>query len=352
MEDKKFQHPEGKIQLLNGRILDCYPLEQFQGEVDNQLAFDTTGIYLSLKKPNKANTVQNRQYDEEKEMKKLFLENAFVFLENRERILSDSRMFLCPVPVQSGLAYTGASGFRRPTLGIYVEFWKACPASSIMEENGKKWLLWYVAGNPQSGSNRCGLVNPQGEMKCEQVNSFIDIWRPFMEINTRYDEAKRRYEAYTLREVLAIFEREGCKVAFRKNTHIFFLEQANRQLKRKIQNLRAYSNQLFGKYRHHLLNEKRKELEAFIVEYHTKCDDVRDKLAKIHVQRMELRKQMREGVIDNLQYQRLWMPIHKEKNEIQAELVRFEQNTLREMFPDFSVSASEVERFLKGENNG
>ena len=173
-----------------------------------------------------------------------------------------------------------------------------------------------------------------------------------MEINTRYDKAKRRYEAYTLREVLAIFEREGCKVAFRKNTHIIFLEQTNRQLKREIQNLRAYSKQLFGKYRLHLLNEKRKELEVFMAEYHTKCDDVRDKLAKIHVQRMELRKQMREGVIDNLQYQRLWMPIHKEKNEIQAELVRFEQETLREMFPDFSVSASEVERFLKGEDNG
>ena len=352
MEDKIFQHPEGKIHLLDSRILDCSPLEQPQDEVDNQLALDTTGVYLSLRKLKKADTVKIRRDDEEKEMKKLFLENAFVFLENRERILSDSRMFLCPVPIQNGLAYTGISGFRHPTLGIYVEFWKACPYSNIMEKNGKKWLLWHIAGNPLSGSNRYGLVNPQGKTKCEQVTNFINIWRPFMEINTRYDKAKGRYEAYTLREELAIFEREGCKVAFRKNTHIFFLEQTNRQLKREIQNLRAYSKQLFGKYRLHLLNEKRKELEVFMAEYHTKCDDVRDKLAKIHVQRMELRKQMREGVIDNLQYQRLWMPIHKEKNEIQAELVRFEQETLREMFPDFSVSASEVGRFLKGEDNG
>ena len=58
MEDKKFQHPEGKIQLLNGRVLDCCPLEQPQDEVDNQLSLDTTGVYLSLKKPNKANTVK------------------------------------------------------------------------------------------------------------------------------------------------------------------------------------------------------------------------------------------------------------------------------------------------------
>lgn len=341
---------EAKIRLLDGRILDCYQSQELKGEVDNELSLDTSGVFFSLKKPSKTNTVRKRQDDEkEKELKKLFLENAFVFLENRERILSDSRMFLCPVPVQSGLAYTGTSGFRHPTLGIYIEFWNACPASNIMEKNGQKWLLWYIAGSPPSGSNRCSLVNPQGETKCEQVTSFKDIWIPFMEINTRYDKAKRRYEAYTLREVLAILEREGCKVAFRKSTHILFLEQTNRQLKKKIQNLKAYSNHLYGKYRHHLLCLKRKELEAFITEYQTKRNDASNKLAMIQMQRMELRKQMREGVINNLQYQRLWMPIHKKKKEIQAELLRFEQNILREMFPDFSVSASEVERFLKEE---
>jgi len=59
MEDKKFQHPEGKIQLLNGRVLDCCPLEQPQDEVDTQLSLDTTGVYLSLKKPNKTNKMNN-----------------------------------------------------------------------------------------------------------------------------------------------------------------------------------------------------------------------------------------------------------------------------------------------------
>ena len=104
MEDKKFQHPEGKIQLLNGRILDCYPLEQPQDEVDNQLSLDTTGVYLSLKRPNKANTVKDDRDDDEKELEKLFLDNAFVFLENRERIISESLMLLCPVLIQNGLA--------------------------------------------------------------------------------------------------------------------------------------------------------------------------------------------------------------------------------------------------------
>ena len=138
MEDKKFQHPEGKIQLLNGRVLDCCPLEQPQDEVDNQLSLDTTGVYLSLKKPNKANTVKDEREEDEKELEKLFLDNAFVFLENRERILSDSRMFLCPLPFsKSGLAYTGTGGFRNPTLGIFIEFWMACTKASVMETNGR-----------------------------------------------------------------------------------------------------------------------------------------------------------------------------------------------------------------------
>ena len=110
MEKKKFQHPEGKIQLIDGRVLDCYPLEQPQYEVNNQLSLDTTGVYLSLKRPNNDKTVIDNRDDEEKELEKLFLDNAFVFLENREKILSDSRMFLCPLPFsRSGLAYSGAS---------------------------------------------------------------------------------------------------------------------------------------------------------------------------------------------------------------------------------------------------
>jgi hypothetical protein len=210
MEDKKFQHPEGKIQLLNGRVLDCYPLEQPQDEVDNQLSLDTTGVYLSLKKPNKANMVKDDRDEDEKELMKLFHDNAFVFLENREKILSDSRIFLCPLPfIKNGLAYTGTSGFHNPTLGIYIEFWMTCTNSNIMEENGKKWLLCHISGSPLSGINRCTLVNPQGEMKCEEVTSFREIWRPFMEINTRYDEAKIKYEAYTLRQVLSILENKS-----------------------------------------------------------------------------------------------------------------------------------------------
>jgi hypothetical protein len=142
-----FQHPAGQIQLLDGRVLDCYPSEGPKCEVENELRLDTTGTYLVVGRQKKPIGEIDKSDDEKKELEKLFLDNAFVLLANKERILSDSRMFLCPLPFcRNGLAYTGTSGFHRPT---------------------------------------------------------------FMKINTRYDKAKSDYDAYTLRQVLCILENEG-----------------------------------------------------------------------------------------------------------------------------------------------
>ena len=348
MENKEFQHPKGKIQLLNGNILDCYPLEQPQDEVDNQLSLDKTGVYLSLKKPDKTKTVKDDRDEEEKELEKLFLDNAFVFLENRERILSDSRLFLCPLHFsRSGLAYTGTGGFRNPTLGVFVEFWVACPLANIMESNGNKWLLYHIAGSPLSGCNNCGLVNPQGETKSEPVASFKDIWRPFMEINTRYDEAKRKYEAYTLRQVLSIFENEGTKVAYKKSTHIFFLEQANKELKRRMRSLKVYTEHIYTKLHKALLELKCEELKAFMNEYKEREEAMAYRLTQIQHERLELRKKMKSGEIDHLQYQKMWMPLGKEKGQIVGEMNRFVDDALRALYPDDRITLSEVKDFIE-----
>ena len=198
------------IKLIGGRELKCFPLSEPKAIVDNTLSLDTTGVYFSIsrKKPAKK-TVNNAQQDPEKQaLKQLFLDNAFLFFANKERILSDSRMFLCPIPIQSGLAYFGINGFKQPTLGIYIEFWSMVTTSTQTDENGEKWLLYHIAGSPLSGSNRCGFVNKQGKTKIDTVLPFTDVWHPFKEINTHYDEAKSKYEAYTLQQVLAILKNE------------------------------------------------------------------------------------------------------------------------------------------------
>ena len=51
-----FKHPEGKIQLLNGTVLDCYALEQAGEQVDNEVKLDTTGTYFVIGKRRLAPT--------------------------------------------------------------------------------------------------------------------------------------------------------------------------------------------------------------------------------------------------------------------------------------------------------
>ena len=350
-ENKKFQHPEGKIQLLNGTILDCYPLEQPQQEVNNQLALDTTGEYLSVgNKPHKTDEEKKKQADEEKELERLFTDNAFVFLENWERVFSDSRIFLCPLPVHSGLAYTGTGGFRNPTLGVYIEFWKNCYAANIMEKDGKKWLLWHMAGSPLSGSNKCGLVNPQGERKCQSITPFRGAWQPFIRINKRYDEAKSKYQAYTIREVLEIFENEGRTVAYRKSMQIHFLQQEINRLRQEVENWKKYNSHLYNEFRDYLFKTKRGELRAFYAEYLAKEKEVNLRVEEIMRQRVILRLRMKEGEIDNIQFQKLWMPLNKEKANILIDLNRFAYDSLREIVPEMTLSLYDVKNLLDEED--
>lgn len=151
-EKQTFEH---QIELMDGRVLECYLKEQEPTEViDNELKLDKSRVYLSMSK-KQVNQHKENIDEREKMDRKSFLDNVFLFIEHRERILSDSRMFLFPIPVQNGIAYTGTSGFRKPTLGVYIEWWLNCPNASVWnEENDEKWIVYHLAGSPLSGSNR------------------------------------------------------------------------------------------------------------------------------------------------------------------------------------------------------
>jgi hypothetical protein len=94
-EQENVVFPAGKIVLLDGREIDCYPREKgCDCNVDyNNLEFDTTGRYLSFGKKG-----HQKDYIEELDVvleKQLFIDNAFFLFQNRERIMQDSRMFFC-----------------------------------------------------------------------------------------------------------------------------------------------------------------------------------------------------------------------------------------------------------------
>ena len=195
-------HAESAITLLDGRILPCYPKKGEDGQSSEKLKKDTA-----------------------ERAEKFFTDHACFFFDYSERILSDSRMFLAPVPIQSGLAYVGGTGFHIPTLGVYIEWWMN-HAPAIVGKSGKEsWLVYHIAGSPLSGRNSCGIVNQKGELKGKCFpGPFKDLWVPFIQTNTRYDEAKERYEAYTLERVAALLEAEE-KAVTQPERALRFLQQ-------------------------------------------------------------------------------------------------------------------------------
>ncbi|MCQ2286139.1 MAG: hypothetical protein MJZ76_04615 [Bacteroidales bacterium] len=212
--DGKVVFPENKIVLLNGTELDCYPKAiQPQKIQSDNLKLDTTGEYLSFHRKSRKQIALKKERKEkanpEKDMlKSFFLQHAVDFYQHAERILSDSRMFLAPVPITNGLAYTGTSGLSNPTLGIYIEWWLTNERACRNEKEGLL-LTYHIAGSPLSGRNNCSCVNSLGETEpISYEPPFSDIWHSFMAINTRYTEAKQRYEAYSLYEVWEILSPE------------------------------------------------------------------------------------------------------------------------------------------------
>lgn len=204
---------ENSITLMNGAVLECFPKESQPCDIEpDKMQLDATGKYLSIdnKKPYKREAKAQIDPTEELEQqqKKLFTDNAFYLLAHSERIMRDSRMFLAPVAVHNGLAYTGTSGFRNPTIGIYLEWWNECAKTLRTDDEGNRSLIFHLAGSPLSGSNCCAEVYEDGRIESVSVRSFIDFWPPFMAINQRYTEAKNMHQAYTLQQVLDILHAE------------------------------------------------------------------------------------------------------------------------------------------------
>lgn len=196
-----------KITLIDGSQLDCYPIALPPEEtVSGEFSLDTTGKYLQVGK--KPHFVTDKELAERRKQEKidakLFYEHIHLFLANADKILSDSRLFLSPVNVVNGLAYTGTSGFRRPTLGVYIEWWLYHKDASI---DAKGNPIWFISGSPLSGRNACSAVDRKGKTHRAQLNGrFSAVWRSFMEVNTRYTEVKGRYMTYDLREVIDILK--------------------------------------------------------------------------------------------------------------------------------------------------
>lgn len=237
-----------KIELMDGREINgILKSEQPEEVKSDNLKLDTTGEYLSFGNSKPKIVTENQMLKAERQYNHhLFTENAWFLLANAEKIFSDSRMFLAPVKVQNGLAYTGTGGFWMPTVGVYLEWWLNHKEAAV-DKNGN--LVWYISGSPLSGRNCCSSVNPEGkQVNIAQRTTFSAIWRSFMEVNNRYNEAKQRCEAYTLEEVLVMLYGEDFKYRLIELKHEMIEKMGWASGKPLGDRNRSFGNYSQGKY--------------------------------------------------------------------------------------------------------
>ena len=312
---------------------------------DNTLALDTTEEYLQIGR-RKTTVIKQEPNEREEAKKKLFLENAFLFFDNRERILDDSKMYFASVPIQSGLAYTGTSGFRNPTLGIYLEFWMSCPQAAWIDGNGRKYLVYRIAGSPLSGSNRCGIVYEDGTTKDVQLPDFRDLWRSFIDINKSHDAEKLTSESYSLQMVVGLL-----KGFYRLSNEAFFYKRMAEYWAQRCKAAESAYKDMSRKILHTKMNAVRQQLKVLV-------DDVDRQQLKIDSMAEETRRVRRE-ILNKLhakgmtpaEYQRWWMalPIRKKKNETIEIQNRMIHDTLKGLFPEdfYAMSLNTVRQFLE-----
>ena len=191
-----------KFQIENGMILQGYPKEN-----RNRAAFEWPDGDV-------------RRFEEE-----LFVENAHYLFENREKIFADSRMFLAPVNVMSGMAYCGT--LCKPTLGTYIEWWL---------RRGKEELAYFVNGSPLSGANVSLSIAKNGKLvPLPSPGKFIDLAKEYDGVHRRYIEERERFEAYTLWEVIRRLKGEAPQ--YHDSYKASLLERVKERLEKKVDEL-------------------------------------------------------------------------------------------------------------------
>ncbi len=157
-----------------------------------------------------------------------------------------------------------------------------------------------------------------------------------MEVNKRYDEAKQRYEAYSLEEVVKLLEANDNGDSL-KERELFLLQRENQVLRQQIQDTQEAGAKAKEKMRSTLLKAylecKRDALTNWYADYRRKQEEGKEKLESLNLRRQQLSQQFRYGEISRMFYQHQLTPLKKKISELQQELECMAKNELSELLP-------------------
>lgn len=350
MTHSNTEQPKNSITLMNGAVLECFPKESHQDDfVPDKMKLDATGTYLRI--GNKPCKPLPRTTEDVEQQKKLFTDNAFYLLAHSERIMHDSRMFLTSVAVQNGLFYTGTSGFHAPTLGIYLEWWNECSIALRTDKDGNRSLVYHLAGSPMSGMNHCAEVFEDGRTETVQDSSFISLWPPFIDINTRYDEAKHIYQAYTLEQVLEILHAEdGDGWDYSSVIKERFMQAEINELKKKVERLTKESDKWCSMYEDTYMKYKDAEISEDFSTFQSFREECEAQINSIKMRKRALKAELKSGRMDNIAYQRTLIPMNKQIKGLEFKIINKKIELINKYISD-GVSWDAIENYMNKKNN-
>ena len=178
------------------------------------------------------------------------------------------------------------------------------------------------------------------------VASIQRHWGLFIDINTRYTDAKAKYQSYSLQQVLDILhgENDGLDLAHTIDTQ-FFRHEINK-LNAQVRRLTKDRDDWHQRYCDLLLTSNDARIREFYAEYQALETRVDLETIYLKEQKQSLKAEFKSGRMDNVTYQKQVGPISKCLKELEFELGYFASDKLKELFPHDDISFSTIEEYI------
>lgn len=311
-----------RFKLRNGRTLCTTPYVSDKGYV--------------------AGTVSNRkQWREDMEC---FLKHAFFFFANRERIYSDSRLFLSRVPVSIGL---GCIDDHNTTLGGYLEMWEHSKDSVTCDNGGNIAFLFDAVGSPLSGSCVLSVVNEEGKRSIIRTGHLTQYLKMLGNAHNRYMKVREKSWAYSIKQVYDILKAEDSG----DNHYEPLLRTKTLQLQVRLlanrQKQIAKENAELKKELHETrLLMKKDEILALANSKNEYEDLMKDELEDLHKKCLALKREY-AGRHDTKEFQQLYVPLKQKEREMRTSIEEEFLAGFRKIWPWGHLTRNRVEELVE-----
>lgn len=311
-----------RFKLRNGRSLCTTPYVSDKG-------------YVAGKDQNRKQWREDMEY---------FLKYAFFFFANRERIYSDSRLFLSRVPVSIGL---GCIDDHNTTLGGYLEMWEHSKDSVTCDKDGNIAFLFDAVGSPLSGSCVLSVVNEEGKRSIIRTGHLTQYLKMLGNAHNRYMKLRANSWAYSIKQVYDILKAEDSgdnryEPLLRTNT----LQLQVRLLAKRQKQIVKENAELKKELHETRLLMKKDEILAFANSKNEYEDLMKEELEDLHKKCLALKREY-AGRHATKEFQQLYVPLKQKEREMRTNIEEEFLAGLRKIWPWGHLTKSKVEELVE-----